>query len=836
MSSFIGENNFFIGVVEDRMDPKKLGRVKVRVFGLHTYDKSLLPTADLPWAYKIQPSTSGAITGIGHAPVGVMEGTWVAVQFIDPDKQMPFVIGTLSGIPQSSNPELEQFTVEIQSQTTNETIEATNASITYVTTNDGVPVLDGSGNPVSTEQVESSGIQTADVNWKQKVTDRLGILESSNNYKAVNRLNFIGKYQFGAAALIDRGYVKPGTTNAQLDNAEVWTGKNSIKSKEDFLNNSQVQESVMAEHIDANYRTLRRIGVPVDEMSDAERAGFIAVSHLLGPGGARSLYNGVNKTDANGTSGKRYYEEGFNSVTGITPLGIPQRTSISTPSQVSQRNSRTIENSDIPAGNDPKSLDIEGQQISLNQLKVKVKKRGFKGNGFQDPSGKYPLDSHLDEPDTNRLARHEKIGETIVFDKEQVRHKEIKKANELGQWDQADVPYNAKYPFNNVWQSESGHLLEFDDTPGNERIHLYHPAGTFTEIDHNGSQVRFVIGDDYTIIERNGFVHIMGASHVKVDGAKTLFVEGKTDIQINGQTTVNIHDNAKINIAENLDLTVGGDFNVKVDGNINVYSKKDIGIDTPEPTKALYLNSGKALALAEVNCIQPIQETQIDIDPLKVNTRAEGAAVNYEVNPENAQEYEFFAELAKREGILTEEQLNSEPVVTEKINVTPNSLEGISVEKAKDTRRDFDQDEVISKYYRLRDLTGGQPIVPNAGLTESQIYNNLKALAVNVLDPLREKYPNIKINSGLRFSQNSSQHNRGEAVDISFPDLSRDGLYQRVQDVEKMVPYDQMILEYLTPGGNGWIHISYRENGNRKQPFTMNNHKLVGTMGSFNKV
>ena len=41
--------SFYLGVVEDRDDPLMLGRVRVRILGLHTHDKAVLPTADLPW-------------------------------------------------------------------------------------------------------------------------------------------------------------------------------------------------------------------------------------------------------------------------------------------------------------------------------------------------------------------------------------------------------------------------------------------------------------------------------------------------------------------------------------------------------------------------------------------------------------------------------------------------------------------------------------------------------------------------------------------------------------------------------------------------------------------
>ena len=61
--NFLGRNGFmwFTGVVEDRIDPEYLGRVKVRCIGRHTDDKLQLPTADLPWAQVVLPVTSAAI-------------------------------------------------------------------------------------------------------------------------------------------------------------------------------------------------------------------------------------------------------------------------------------------------------------------------------------------------------------------------------------------------------------------------------------------------------------------------------------------------------------------------------------------------------------------------------------------------------------------------------------------------------------------------------------------------------------------------------------------------------------------------------------------------------
>ena len=91
---------WFFGVVEDRNDPIKLGRVRVRCHTWHTEDRTLLPTASLPWAQCIQPVTSAATSGIGRSPTGLVEGSWVFGFFMDGQSaQKPMIMGSLAGIP-----------------------------------------------------------------------------------------------------------------------------------------------------------------------------------------------------------------------------------------------------------------------------------------------------------------------------------------------------------------------------------------------------------------------------------------------------------------------------------------------------------------------------------------------------------------------------------------------------------------------------------------------------------------------------------------------------------------------------------------------------------------
>jgi hypothetical protein len=98
---------FYRGVVEDNVDPKKAGRIRVRVFGLHTEKKLKvetegIPTEELPWAEPCLPIIEGSISGFGMWGIP-LQGSHVMLFFENENLFQPRYFASMPGIPESKN-------------------------------------------------------------------------------------------------------------------------------------------------------------------------------------------------------------------------------------------------------------------------------------------------------------------------------------------------------------------------------------------------------------------------------------------------------------------------------------------------------------------------------------------------------------------------------------------------------------------------------------------------------------------------------------------------------------------------------------------------------------
>jgi hypothetical protein len=294
------------GVVESRDDPEKLGRCRVRIFGYHTDDISILPTKDLPWAIPIQPITSAAASGVGTTPIGIVTGSWVVGWFLDGDEaQQPVMMGTIAGKP-SSNAETKAKQVQASVETN--TLKSSRNDIVY----------DPLGNAIKNETVQLDATETLLPLKSEdltKLTKALGDTLSAGVYTKVGDNGELGKYQLSLSTLVDLGYLQRPTggiiTNTLADSDINWTNKGGIKSKKAFLASTSVQETAMFDYMKNNYDTLVRLGKVKETDNYQVVGGLLASAHVMGAKNSDKL----DKKTYAGTKARDFFIVG-NSILG----------------------------------------------------------------------------------------------------------------------------------------------------------------------------------------------------------------------------------------------------------------------------------------------------------------------------------------------------------------------------------------------------------------------------------------------------------------------------------------------------------------------------------------
>ena len=393
MQDFMGKDGFswFVGVVEDRNDPAKIGRVRVRVLGHHSENLTEVKTADLPWAHVMHPVTDPSMQGLGHTPSFLTQGSWVVGFFRDNEKQQPVIMGSLPGAPENPADPTKGF------------------------------------------------------------SDPRGIDVPQAPYSSKNGPTY-GPYP---------GTRKSGHTIGESDTNRLALGKISETHKS--LENRRVE---------------RFNGDP----SGAGRDG---------------------------------------------DTGIPTATK---------------------------------PYLSTNSDEAVQETRGF-----------------WDEPHPKGI---------------------VEGAN----------PYiSSAYPYNHVFESESGHITEVDDSPGAERMFRQHMAGTFEEIHPDGSVVTKIVGDNYEIVIGGENIVIKGSQNITVEGSVRELIKGDYIQEIEGDFYQKIHKNHRIKVGaanETHKNGPGGNREEEIVGNygynINEDVKGRIGGDvviTSEKSKTQIIGGNYTLAV-----------------------------------------------------------------------------------------------------------------------------------------------------------------------------------------------------------------------------------------------
>jgi len=193
--------------------------------------------------------------------------------------------------------------------------------------------------------------------------------------------------------------------------------------------------------------------------------------------------------------------------------------------------------------------------------------------GFYDPSGTYPLDSYAGEQDTNRLARGESLEQTILKEKADARIPKIPAAL-TGSWQEPQSAYGATYPYNHVYESQSGHIIEVDDTPQNERLHRYHKSGSFEEIGATGSRVTKIVGDDYEITIGSKSAMIKGNVLYTNEGRAQFKVGRDFYLEVDGDVRTLVHGNVIMHTKGSFVHKVSGSYTMSSGGNMTLIAPR----------------------------------------------------------------------------------------------------------------------------------------------------------------------------------------------------------------------------------------------------------------------
>ena len=173
---------------------------------------------------------------------------------------------------------------------------------------------------------------------------------------------------------------------------------------------------------------------------------------------------------------------------------------------------------------------------------------------YRDEPDFGPYPNRTGEPDTNRLISNDTTRAHPLV--ESVRAAEVAEVGTIptatgNDFTEPEYPYAAGYPYNHVYESESGHVIEVDDTPKNERIHERHRSGTYYEIDAGGNKTTKVVGDKFDVT--------IGSNHVYVKGDVNLTIDSNCNTLIKGNYNLHVEENMVVRVEGNLTETIEGD-------------------------------------------------------------------------------------------------------------------------------------------------------------------------------------------------------------------------------------------------------------------------------------
>lgn len=489
---------WWIGTVEDVNDPLQMNRVRVRIWGLHSHILDEMPVDVLPWASVMLPTTEPGMNGTVH---GLLLNSWVIGFFMDgPNSQNPIVIGTVATFGDEPPPTWPTDIAANRTSILGGAITAIIGSIENLFVSDKPDATGTSGN-ASQENKYGFTIPTSRPFPTEEI--KANSTQPLQNIE-VDKLNFVDNW-FISKDNFDNQENPPENTSLGWMNQVETTY--SIHTEDDPNSNAQI--AVAFENLNSVNWTSRNYY----EMNSREQA-------LID-----SWYENLT---------------GYPETRGTTQTYTTNGGNLSSSAGVSELWWSEVE---------PKiDAFFKGEIFDREGLKVT--------EGFGDPSDGvnkkvHPL--YPAESEVNRLARNDitvnQPGGQAYYD-EQNRDTLLK---------QSTVPYNPQYPYNKVTFTESGHIVELDDTPDYERIRIKHKSGTGHEIGFDGTQVVTVKNSNYEVVHNN--------KEVRVRGSCIVYIDGDSEVRVGGNLHTVVRGDYHLEVAGNIFMDTGRNFHVRATQN-----------------------------------------------------------------------------------------------------------------------------------------------------------------------------------------------------------------------------------------------------------------------------
>lgn len=455
---YIGKNQFiwWQGIVEDVMDPMKVGRVRVRIIGFHNPSKDELPVDDLPWALPIMPVTSASTTGIGHSATGLVPGSLVIGFFRDGSLgQQPIIFGSIPGIPLDGPP---------------------GSSFGY-----GDPRLlsatAGLYLPNENKLGQSGPVGRFAPRSGHYVGETFDPYGGVFGLTAVPTIGGIAKYQpdpYKKGITHKNAYygnIYPRYWGGPTGSIAPFTDVNVLSGGCGPTHGSKILQEYVID------RSGLGVALPVPKFRPFYELPLIGynLEELLAQSGNIAAFTpeGVKKYDLGAGGGFRIGLDIYGAFGGIPPA-----------------------TGDFSEEEGPNPFYGFETTTTMRGNEYFERAFGTTSGFFTVATG--PDGSPLIGPDG----------------------RPIRIVDESNPW--VFVPpkgttFTRVYPFNHVYETESGHIMEFDDTNGGERVKIAHRLGTSEEIIEDGSKIEQVVNDKYT--------RVLGDNNTVVGGNSIFFGE-----------------------------------------------------------------------------------------------------------------------------------------------------------------------------------------------------------------------------------------------------------------------------------------------------------------------